>query len=59
MENNLTIFVFQASDWSNDRRDHKWRISDIATFGANIGVALYQCYEDGGSEPSGIYNLIL
>merc|ERR1711902_170521 len=47
-----------ASDWSNDRRDHKWRISDIATFGANIGVALYQCYEDGGYEPSGIYNLI-
>ena len=49
----------QASDWSNDRKDHKWKISDIGTFGANIGVALYQCYEDGGYEPSGIYNLIL
>ena len=48
-----------ASDWSNDRRDHKWKISDIGTFGANIGVALYQCHEDGGHEPSGIYNLIL
>merc|ERR1719297_232060 len=48
-----------ASDWSNDRRDHKWKISDIGTFGANIGVALYQGYEDGGSQPSALKIMLL
>merc|ERR1712014_60719 len=32
-----------ASDWGTDKQEHKWRVSDIATFGSNIGIAVFDC----------------
>merc|ERR1712172_193142 len=30
-----------AEDWGTDQQEHKWKISDIATFASNIGLILY------------------
>merc|ERR1711988_2092779 len=35
-----------AEDWGTDVvEEHKWKISDIATFASNIGLILYSCSE--------------
>merc|ERR1711988_1564422 len=38
-----------AEDWGTERQEHKWKISDIATFASNIGLIYYSC--SGGTEP--------
>merc|ERR1712227_1110301 len=37
-----------AEDWGTERQEHKWKISNIATFASNIGLIYYSC--SGGSE---------
>lgn len=37
-----------AEDWATEKQEHKWKISDIATFASNIGLILYSC--SGGAE---------
>ena len=37
-----------AEDWGTERQEHKWKISDIATFASNIGLILYSCSEGAG-----------
>ena len=40
---------FKAEDWGTDVvEEHKWKISDIATFASNIGLILYSCSEGAG-----------
>merc|ERR1719431_846689 len=34
-----------AGDWGTDQQEHKWKISDIATFASNMGLILYSCSE--------------
>jgi len=34
-----------AEDWGTEQQEHKWKISDIATFASNIGIILYSCSE--------------
>merc|ERR1711982_18358 len=39
-------FNLTAEDWGTDVvEEHKWKISDIATFASNIGLILYSCSE--------------
>ena len=41
--------LFKAEDWGTDVvEEHKWKISDIATFASNIGLILYSCSEGAG-----------
>ena len=45
----LMILSFKAGDWGTDVvEEHKWKISDIATFASNIGLILYSCSEGAG-----------
>merc|ERR1712037_176043 len=34
-----------AEDWGTEQQEHKWKISDIATFASNMGIILYSCSE--------------
>merc|ERR1719245_2307957 len=39
-------FNLTAEDWGTDVvEEHKWKISDIATFASNMGLILYSCSE--------------
>merc|ERR1712157_686085 len=39
-------FNLTAKDWGTDVvEEHKWKISDTATFASNIGLILYSCSE--------------
>ena len=44
----LMITIFKAEDWGTDQQEHKWKISDIATFASNMGIILYSCSEGAG-----------
>jgi len=41
----LMISIFKAEDWGTEQQEHKWKISDIATFASNMGIILYSCSE--------------
>merc|ERR1719333_840106 len=50
-------FNLTAEDWGTDVvEEHKWKISDIATFASNIGLILYSCSEGAEQKVMLVHN---
>jgi len=45
-----------ADDWGTEKQEHKWKISDVGPFGANMGLILYSCSEGAESKVMLLHN---
>jgi len=45
-----------ADDWGTEKQEHKWKISDVGPFAANMGLILYSCSEGAESKVMLLHN---
>merc|ERR1712179_507627 len=43
-------------DWGTEKQEHKWKISDVGPFAANMGLILYSCSEGAESKVMLLHN---
>ena len=40
---NHSMITLQASDWGTENQDHLWKTSNIASFGVNLALVVFNC----------------